>query len=163
MAEMTVNHPDKSTRAAEDSVRDFGASEAALVLRNVNAARAVLRVVALAAGAQDDGSISYEYNNTERWQPAVDAACGRLQAVRDVLNETRSSPNLDWFTSLALVEAIAAALWHGNACSQGEKLEASELEIVAQAAIELLDSLMEDCESEGVFEMARAVKASAVH
>jgi hypothetical protein len=47
MAEMTVNHPHKLTKAPAGSVRDFCASDAALVLRNVTAARAILRAVAL--------------------------------------------------------------------------------------------------------------------
>lgn len=163
MAEKTVNHPHKSTKAAEGAVRDFGASEAALVLRNVKAARAILRVVAMAAGAQFDGSVKYEDNNPERWQPAVDAACVRLQAVRNVLLETSNTLHLDWYTSLTLVEAISAALWYGNSCSHGEKLEEVELESVAQVAIDLLDSLMDECVSEGVFEMARIAQAAAVH
>ena len=144
-------------------ISDFSASDAALVLRNVTAARAILRAVALAARAQFDGSVKYENNKPERWQPAVDAACDRLQAVRDVLMQTSSSPNVDWFTSLTLVEALGAALWRGNSCSQGEQLEEVELESVANTAIELLDSLMEDCATEGVFETARAAKAAGVH
>ena len=163
MAEMTVNHAHKLTKASEGSVRDFGASDAALVLRNVTAARAILRAVALAARAQFDGSIEYENNKPERWQPAVDAACIRLQAVRDVLMQTSSSPNVDWVTPLTLIEALGAALWHGNSCSQGEQLEEMEMESVAETAIELLDSLMEDCEAEGVFETAHAANAAGVH
>jgi hypothetical protein len=163
MAEITVNHPPKSTKAAEASVRDFGPSDAALVLRNVTAARAILRAMSLAARAQFDGSIQYENNKPERWQPAIDAACVRLQAVRDVLMQTRSSPTVDWFTSLALVEVLGAALWYGNSCSQGKQLEEVELESVAEAAIETLDSMMEDCGASGVFEIARAAKAAGLH
>ena len=58
---------------------------------------------------------------------------------------------------------LGAALWRGNSCSQGEQLEEVELESVANTAIELLDSLMEDCAAEGVFETARAAKAAGVH
>ena len=58
---------------------------------------------------------------------------------------------------------LGAALWRGNSCSQGEQLEEVELESVANTAIELLDSLMEDCATEGVFETARAAKAAGVH
>jgi hypothetical protein len=163
MAEMTVNHPHKLTKAPAGSVRDFCASDAALVLRNVTAARAILRAVALAARAQFEGSIEYANNKPDRWQPAVDAACVRLQAVRDVLMETRSAPNVDWFTSLALVEALGAALWYGNSCSQGKQLEEVELESVAEAAIETIDSLMEDCAASGVFEIANAAKTAGLH
>lgn len=163
MAEMTLTQPNKATQAPAGSGRDFGCEAAALVLKNATAARSILRAVVLAARAQVDGSVEYENNNTGRWQPAVDNACVRLQAVRNVLIETRSAPNVDWFTPLALVEAIAAALWHGNSCSQGERLDEAELESVAQAAIESLDSLMQDFETEGVFEMVRSDKAAAVH
>lgn len=145
------------------SVRDFAASDAALVLRNVTAARAILRAVAFAARAQFDGAVEYENNKPERWLPAVDAACVRLQAVRDVLMQTGSAPNVDWFTPLTLIEALGAALWCGSSCSQGEQLEVVELESVAETAIELLDSLMEDCEAEGVFEMAHTAKAGGLH
>ena len=163
MAEMTVNHPHKLTKALGGSARGFGVGDAALVLRNVQDARVILRAVALASRAQFDGSIVYENNNTERWHPAVDVACVRLQAVRNVLLETSHTLNLDWFTSLALVEAIAAALWHGSAGLQGDKLEEVELQSIAQVAIASLDFLMQECEAEGLFEMTREATAATVH
>lgn len=141
----------------------FSATEAALVIGNITASRAILRAVALAARAQFDGSVSYENNNTERWQPAVDAACVRLQAVRDVLMQTGTAPSVDWYTSLALLEAMGAALWHGNACLQSDKLEEVELERLAQVAIESLDSMMDECLTAGVFEMAHRATPAAVH
>ena len=163
MAELTVNHPHKLTTASGGSVSGFGVADAALVLRNVQDARSILRAVALAARAQSDGSIVFENNNTGRWHPAVDVACVRLQAVRNVLLETGHTLNLDWFTSLALVEALAAALWRGSAGFQGDKLEEVELESVALVAIESLDSLMQECEAEGLFEMTREATAATVH
>ena len=150
-------------------VRDFGPNEAALLLRNVAAARSILHAVALAAKAQLDGSIEYKNNYTGRWQPALDEVCSRLEAVRDVLIETRSAPSLDWFTPLTLAEAIAAALWHGLSMAsaagrlKGEGLDEVELETIAQVVIESLDSLMGECEREGVIEMVRADKAVSLH
>lgn len=153
--------PNKTTLDAPVCV--FSAKDARLVIGNITAARVILRAVALAAGAQLDGSVSYENNNTERWQPAVDAACVRLQNVRDVLIHTGSAPNVDWYTSLTLLEAMGAALWHGNACLQGDKLEEVELESLAQVLIESLDSMMDECLTAGIFEMAHTANPAAVH
>lgn len=150
-------------KSGDGTVEKFSADHAARLLRNLTAARSILRVVALAARTQADGSVQYENNSVMRWHPALDEACIRLQAVRDVLIQTGSAPCLDWFTPLALVEAMGAALWHGNTCSHGELLEDVELDIVAQVAIESLDSLMRDCEREGVCDMAHAEGAAAVH
>lgn len=153
--------PNKPTLDAPVGV--FSATEAALVIGNIKFARAILRAVALAARAQFEGSVNYENNNTERWQPAVDAACVRLQAVRDALMETGPAPCVDWYTSLTLLEAMGAALWHGNGCSQADKLEEVELESLAQVVIESLDSMMEECFTTGVFDMTSSAKPAAVH
>lgn len=153
----------QSDDSASSPAQQFAAGDAALLLRNVTAARSILRAVALAARAQHDGSVEYKDNNTMRWGPAVDEACTRLQVVRDLLMETSAAPNLDWVTSLSLSETIAAALWQGHCCSKGEGLEAVELESVAEVAIESLDSLLDECVTQGVFEMARAPEAAAVH
>lgn len=153
--------PNKTTKDALGGT--FSATEAALVIGNITASRAILRAVALAARAQFDGSVIYENNNAERWQPAVDAACVRLQAVRDVLMQTGNAPSVDWYTSLTLLEAMGAALWHGNACLQSDKLEEVELESLAQVAIESLDSMMDECLTAGVFEMAHSAPPAAVH
>lgn len=170
MAETTLNQPEKTNQVSAGAVRDFGSGEAALLIRNVNAARVILRAVALAAQAQFDGSIEYSNNDTGRWQPALDEVCSRLEAVRDVLIDTSSAPILDWFTPLALAEAIAAALWHGMSVasmaaghSKGDGLEEVELATAAQVVIDSLDSLMAQCASEGVFELACAAETTPVH
>lgn len=170
MTETTLNQAEKSDKVAAAAVRAFGSVEAALLIRNVNAARVILRTVALAARAQFDGSIEYKKDNhTGRWQPALDEVCSRLEAVRDVLIEAGSAPPLDWFTPLALAEAIAAALWHGVSMasaaghSQGDGLDEVELETATEVVIESLDSLMTECASEGVFELARAADTTPVH
>lgn len=152
-----------STSASANSPRIFALSDAALIVQHVAAARAVLRTVALAVNAQIDGSVEYDNNKTERWQPAIDAACAKLETVRDVLIKTGRAPVVDWWTPLALMEAIGAALWHGNDLSQGERLEDVELATVAQVAIDSLDALMEDCERVGVCKMARLNGAADLH
>lgn len=134
----------------EISPQLFGPGELALIIQHVRAARAVLRTVALAVAAQIDGSVIYENNDTERWQPAIDEACAKLMAVRDVLLKTAGAPSSNWWTPLSLLEAIGAALWHGNACAPSEALDMDELVIVSEVAIELLDSMIEGFESAGV-------------
>jgi len=163
MAISNVNPPRKLTEASVGTARDFDASDAALIIQHVTAARAVLRTVALAVNAQIDGSVEYDNNKTERWQPAIDAACTKLEAVRDVLIKTRSAPGVDWWTPLALMEAIGAALWHGNGLSQGERLEDVELATVAQVAIDSLDALMGDYERVGVCKMVSLKGAADLH
>lgn len=153
--------PNKTTTDALGGI--FSATDAALLIGNIKASRAILRAVGLAAGAQFDGSVSYENNNTGRWQPAVDAACVRLEAVRDVLMQTGDAPSVDWYTSLTLLEAMGAALWYGNACLQSDNLEEVELETLAQVVIESLDSMMDECLTAGVFKMARSAPTAAVH
>ncbi|WP_395055724.1 hypothetical protein [Polaromonas sp.] len=153
-----MDKQESKERAAETTSRatpansphPFGPRDAALIIRHVKAARAVLRTVALAVAAQIDGSVEYENNDTERWQPAIDAACAKLMVVRDVLMETGGAPPTDWLTPLGLLEAIGAALWHGNSCAPSEALDMVELVTVAQVAIDLLDSMIQSFEGEAV-------------
>lgn len=141
----------------------FSGCDAASLLRKIREARAILRVVLLSAAAQEDGSVNYEYNEPQRWFPVVDEVAARLLAVRDLLMEKAVAPNLDWSTPLALVEAIAAALWHGQSCSKGENLDAVELRTLAQVAIDALDSFIADCTSQGVVEMAAGAAKTSMH
>ena len=163
MASLNVSPPRKLTEASAGTARDFDASDAASIIQHVTAARAVLRTVVLAVSAQNDGSIQFEHNTTDRWQPALAVACVKLVAVREVLTETRNAPPIDCFTSLTLVEAVDAALWHGSAGVHGDPLDDVELEIVARVAIESLDALMRDCEREGVFNMGDVKVAADLH
>ena len=163
----TANNSSTSNRPVGDlaktPVRVFSADDAALVIRNVTTARAIFRAVALAAKAQSDGSVNYENNTTNRWQPALDEAMYRLQAVRDVLMESSAAPDVDWVTSLALVEAIGAALWNDSTASKADPLDEVELETLAQAVIESLDSMLDDCTKGGMHELARGTGSTAVH
>ena len=151
------------TEASAGTARDFDASDAASIIQHATAARAILRTVALAVSAQNDGSIQYEHNTPDRWQPALAVVCGNLVAVREALTETRNAPPVDCFASLTLVEAVDAALWHGNAGVNGGPLDDKELLIVARVAIESLDALMRDCEREGVFNMGDVKVAADLH
>jgi hypothetical protein len=144
------------------SVRRFGASEAALMMSNVKAARSILRTVILALEAIDDGSASFD-GGTERWEPAVSEACTRLCAVRSVLIESASPPNLDWFTPLNLVEALDAALWHGHSCSRGEQLSSEEVIFAAQVVIDSLDTLTQEFEGLNIVKMAEGRPMAAAH
>lgn len=148
-----------NTVAAPDT--KFSANDAALVIRNVTAARAIFRAVALAARAQVDGAVNYGDDNAERWHPATSEAEQRLKAVRDVLMQTGDAPDVDWVTSLALVEALGAALWCGGL--KNDPLDTVELETLAQVVIEALDLMMEDCVNGGVFELARTASTATVH
>jgi hypothetical protein len=163
----TANNSSTSYRPVGDPaktpVRVFSADDAALVIRNVATARAIFRVVALAAKAQSDGVVSYENNTANRWRPALDEAMYRLQAVRNVLMESSAAPDVDWVTSLALVEAIGAALWNDSTASKADPLDEIELETLAQAVIESLDAMLDDCTAGGVHELARGGSSSVVH
>lgn len=129
--------------------REFATTEAALVLNSVVATRAILRAVALAVAAQEDGSVEYEDNESRRWQPAIDEACAKMRTVRDVLMETYSAPGLDWVTPLVLLEAIGASLWYGHAGTGAKTLDSHELGSVLQVAIEAADSFLLEFETKG--------------
>lgn len=139
----------------------FGPTHAALVLGNVTTARAIFRAVLLTIGAQVDNSIAYEFNGMERWQDAVDVACEKLQAVREVLIKTGSTPMVDWFTSLTLTEAIMGALWRGNVAPESDGITAAEMESLARVVIEACDSLVLECLEAGMPSMNSTQAAGA--
>lgn len=136
----------QSGATPKTSVQIFGPGDLRAVELHVVAARAVLRTVRIAVQAQLDGSVNYENNGVERWQPAVDFATIELSFARDLLIEKRDAPFVDWWTPLSLLEATGAALWHANSCSKSERLDNVELDTVVRLAIELLDSMREDME-----------------
>jgi len=150
MAETTLNQSGHTAYASEQVAHEFGADDGAALLRDVATARAIFRALLLAVRAQADESIRFENNGVERWHNAVDAACGRLYAVRDLLMNSRSAPSVNWFASLGLAESMMAALWHCNGVYPGQGIEARELELLAQAMIELLDALLVECGEAGV-------------
>ena len=70
--------------------------------------------------------------------PALGVVRGKLEAVREILMNTSGSMEIDWFSSLMLVEALDAALWHGNSPGPVERLDNIELVTAAQAAVDSL-------------------------
>lgn len=120
----------------------FGAGDLKTVMQHVAAARAVVRTIELAVKAQLDGSMTYENNGPERWQPAIDLAAAKLDLVREVLGDKLDSPPVNWWTPLCVLAAMGAALWHGNTRIQSEQLDGDDLDTMARVAIELFDSLM---------------------
>lgn len=132
------------------AARTFSAGDLQTVARHVAAARAVVRTIELAVKAQLDGSINYENNGPERWQPAIDLAAAKLNLVREVLGDKLDSPPVDWWTPLCVLEAMGAALWHGNTRIQSEQLDGDDLDTMAHVAIELFDSLTLELEAKVV-------------
>lgn len=118
------------------------------MIRAIYQARAVMRSVELAAAAQEDGSVDYDDDNgAKRWGPAIDFASKRIATVRDIAtgSTSHSAPTgVAWYTSLAMLQALGAALWRGHSDSDTE-MDYSELQTAAQAVIEALDELAEEC------------------
>lgn len=120
------------------------------VLRSIHQARAVMRSVELAAAAQEHGDVNYSGDNgARRWWPAIGFAVQRIECVRDIAINSVTVDGVGlcsvaWYTPLALLEALDAALWRG--CSDSEKsMNAVELQAAAQAVIEALETLAEEC------------------
>lgn len=129
--------------------RRFEESHAKDMHRAVAEARSICRVVAMAIDAQMDGSVSFDDATVARWGPSIDAASHRLRTVGSILGETVGSPpTCDWWTSLNLLEALGAAMWHcqGPVRSMG-LLEESELASFMCVVIESLDELLQECEA----------------
>lgn len=103
MAEATVSEP----------ARTYTKDDAKAATTNVAQAVAILRAVKVAADAVACGSVEYKRGHVTRWGPAIGAATHRVELVRDCLIDRARAPTIDWFTSLALLEAFDAALWHG--------------------------------------------------
>lgn len=153
------------------TARKFDANDARSMLRNTAQAMGIMRAVYLAATAQQDGSVAYDDNSVSRWGPAVDAACRRVHQVRDALMQTLDAPAADWWTSLAILEATGAALWHcadnssrmsvstlaiveSSGAGRGisfrdgggvRTIALDELQTLADAALESLGELSEEC------------------
>lgn len=135
MAEHNV--PDEASRFDLDTARD--------ALREMGRARAILWAVGLAVAAQEDGSVEYDDNELSGWGPAVDAASAHLHAVRYAFCNTVDNPStVDWWTSLNLVEAMGAALWHVGTGSHKGKVSGDQVRACADAAIESLDQMREE-------------------
>lgn len=112
-------------------------------LRKTCQAVAIMQAVALAVTAQENGAVRYDDNRFSRWGPAIDAACARVYAVRDALQNKADSPsNVDWWTPLAILEAAGAALWHTPSGGGGTgAFESEHLRSIAEAAVESLGEM----------------------
>lgn len=133
---------------ADQTVADLGnrfdLTDASDARRLTYQALAILRAVRIAIDAQEDGAVSYSDNVVQRWLPAVDAARSRLGVVRDLLMEKPYAPPVDWYTSLNLIEAMSAALWHSDVGGCEVAFESEDMQACADAAIDSLDSMCKE-------------------
>jgi hypothetical protein len=136
MAEQTVS----------DNAETFGLNDALVALRKTSQAMAIMRAVSLAVAAQEDGSVRYDDNNFSRWQPAIDAARDRVHSVREaLLNKAKAPDQVDWWTSLTILDAAGAALWYADGVSaRADALSSEELQSIAAAAIDTLGEMFEE-------------------
>lgn len=118
--------------------------------QRVRHARAMLRTVMVAIQAIEDGSVNFDSMEVDaeaqRWSPIAAAAREELIAVRDTaMNSPVDSPAaaLDWYTPLAQLEALSAALWYDGCRRSGERLESWEIFDAAEAIVVSLDELLE--------------------
>lgn len=128
-----------------ESIGKYGYDDAREALRQTAQAMAIMRAVSLAVAAQEDGSVRYDDNEVSRWNPAVDAACARVRTVRDALMNKASAPDgVDWFTSLTILEATGAALWHTvGGGHEDTALDSEQLQSIAEAAMDSLGAMYE--------------------
>lgn len=125
-----------------ESADKYGYNDVQAALRKTAQAMAIMRVLSLAVAAQEDGSVIYDNNKFSRWGPVVDAACERVHAVRDALQNKANAPDaVDWWTSLAILEATGAALWHTGPSHNDAALEAEQVQSVADSAFDCLESM----------------------
>ena len=111
-------------------------------LQRTAQATGLLRVVSIAMEAQEDGSVAFADNKFSRWGPAIGAACSHVRDVRDGLINNVSVPSgVNWWTPLAILEAIDAAMWHTDSLSGVEGLTFDEVKAVSDAAIHSLTEL----------------------
>lgn len=135
-----------SDQTVAESVDTYGYDDAREALRQTAQAMAIMQAVSLAVAAQEDGSVCYDNNKFSRWQPAVDAACARVRVVRDaLLNKANIPDGVDWVTSLTILEAAGAALWHTVGGLHGDTaLESEQLQSLAEAAMDSLGVMYEE-------------------
>lgn len=147
-----VQAPGDSVRPAmSPGALELTPQTAADLLRHLNEARAMLRSVIVAEAAVLNGSINWTTRNNgpDRWSPILSEVCTRLQSVQDIAIGTARFHLPDWWTFVALAEAVDAALWH--ACGGGaDALDRDELVTALRALVSLLDAALEHCADEGV-------------
>ena len=120
----------------------FNATHAALVERNLEAARVILRVALLAYDALDTEPISTAGKfGASSWSYAISAVLARIASVRDTLIETGHSPSLDWFTPLALATALDSALWESSTTDEPE-LTSEETKTAIRVLMDAIDAAL---------------------
>lgn len=129
-----------------EAVNAFTSADATCLHEWVQQARAIVRAVALAVTAQEQGSVSYENGTAERWWASLDLVCLKLMAVRDLVAKRCNSPDVDWFTPLNVLEAVGAAAWHATSSrAAAERLDSEEIQLSLGVAVECLDLLANEC------------------
>jgi hypothetical protein len=140
----------ETTAYATTRAGAFSSINMASVIRNVHAARVILRTVLLALGAVEDGAASFDdKSGASRWFAAIGVACSRMAMVRDELMETSNAPPLDWIAPMAMLEALDAALWFGYSCPDETRLTNVEAMSSAQVVIDSLDEFLLACDEVG--------------
>lgn len=136
--------------------------------QRVRHARAMLRTIMGAIQAIEDGSVNFgsmEVDaDAQRWSPITAAAREELIAVCDTcMNSTGDSPAaaLDWYTPLAQIEALDAALWYDGCRRSGEGLENVEIFDAAEAIVGSLDRLLEQAFSSAIPRVGQVATAVA--
>lgn len=142
---------DAAQAAMSPGVLELTPKAAADLLGHLSEARAMLRAVIVAEAAVSDGSINWgpRNNGPDRWSPVLSEACARLQGVQDIVCNTVRFTGMDWWSFVALAEAIDAALWHSLG-GGSDTLDSDELVSVLRALVAMLDTALEHCVSEGV-------------
>lgn len=130
-----------------NGVASYGYADAKEALAKVSQATAIMRSVSLAVDAQVDGAARFDDNEYYRWWPAIDAACERIKAIRDaIVNKANCPISVNWWTSLSLLEAIAAATWSANGTAND--MDPEEIQAMADAAIQELSVLQRQLRDE---------------
>ncbi|MDO9032882.1 MAG: hypothetical protein Q7V09_20840 [Hydrogenophaga sp.] len=143
-----LNQPTADQTVAE-SVDKYGYNDAREAIRQTAQAMAIMQAVYLAVAAQGDGSVCYDDNKISRWWPAIDAAIARVHVVRDAMLNKASAPHaVDWWTSLTILEAAGAALWHTVGELHGDTaLDSEQLQSIAEVAMDNLGVMYEELSS----------------
>ncbi len=135
---------------AEGTVIDradaYTSDDAQQGVQQVGQAIAILHTVRVAVEAVEDGSMAYDNMHVARWGPAVSAAVVRVHRVRDALMNKGEAPGIDWFTALAMLEALDSALWFGQA-ETAIQLEPHQVTTMAQTIIDELETLAQELAS----------------
>ncbi|MBL8388083.1 MAG: hypothetical protein JNK17_07710 [Hydrogenophaga sp.] len=132
-----------SNVAERASVYEY--SDVRTALQRTAQAAGILRVVSIAMEAQEEGSVRFSDNKLTRWGPAIGAACSHVRDVRDgLVNKVSAPTGVDWWTPLAILEAIDSAMWHANDLPGAEGLTLDEFKAVADAAGHSLAAMHQD-------------------